>query len=404
MIRATREQLRQKKQLAIDRINSVHLRNIANSDGNVFLISTAYPGVWMEHAFDALVYARLGLAENGAQVAKNQLMLFIKNRKSDGRMPYKVLDMTIAGPSWKNASPIGYSQLQECVSFGQLCLEVYELTGDRAFLNEAYSAMAGWDAWLCANRMTLGRGLIETFCVYDTGHDNSARFGDIPNSCADDQGQKYADVPALPMLSPDVNAVFYGNRRALADMAGLLNKPEEQKSWQRRAEDLRVAMCEQLYDKNDAFFYDVDHAGTVRKFKSIAITNVFTERALTDEQFEEIYARHMLCPEEFYTPYRFPSMALDDATRLGHAPKNCWGYYTQALTMLRCQRWMDHYGKGTEYDAMLENWAHAYAAQQGEAQFCQELDPVTGEMVDCSRWYSSAMLTYLYALRRLKID
>ncbi len=58
-IRATRAQIKEKTALALDRITSVHLRPIGNSPGNVFLISTAYPGVWMEHAFDALCWACL---------------------------------------------------------------------------------------------------------------------------------------------------------------------------------------------------------------------------------------------------------------------------------------------------------------------------------------------------------
>ena len=400
-IKAAEAQIEEKKALAEERIQSVHIRPIGNSPGPVFLISTAYPGVWMEHAFDALCYARIKGDEEAKKVALSQMLLFIINRLPDGHLPYKVLDLSIAGPQWQTDTPNGYGQLQECVSFGRLCWETWELTGDKAFLIEAYEALKGWDGWLCSNRMTLGRGLVETFCIFDTGHDHSARFADIPNGCMDREGKTHAEREALPIVSPDVNAVFYGDRMALADMAGALGKEDERQKWLSKAEEVKLAMLEQLFDAKDEFFYDIDCKGSMRRMKTIAITNVFSEHILDQDMFDRIYTRHMLNPAEFKAPYPFPSMALDDAARLGHAEKNCWGYYTQALTVLRCQRWMDFYGRGEDYDRLLDTWINVYAAQDGPALFTQEIDPYTGQTTDCSRWYSSAMLAYLYGCKRL---
>ena len=264
-IRATSAQIKEKTALALDRITSVHLRPIGNSPGNVFLISTAYPGVWMEHAFDALCWAQIMGTEEAKKVTEAQMLLFIINRQEDGHLPYKVIDLSIAGPQWQKDTPNGYGQIQECVSFGRLCYETWLLTGNKEFLKEAYAALKGWDEWLVNNRMTLGRGLIETFCVYDTGHDNSARFADIPNGCPDRQGKTYADRPALPIVSPDMNAVFFGDRMALSDMAGALGLEAEKQAWIKKAAEVRDAMFCQLYDKDDDFFYDIDHAGQMRR-------------------------------------------------------------------------------------------------------------------------------------------
>ncbi|MBO7358236.1 MAG: hypothetical protein J6U72_00245 [Clostridia bacterium] len=403
-VRASGAQIKEKAALARERITSVHLRPIGNSPGNVFLISTAYPGVWMEHAFDALCWAQIQGTEEAKKVAEAQMLLFIINRQTDGHLPYKVIDLSIAGPQWQKDTPNGYGQIQECVSFGRLCFETWLLTGNREFLKEAYAALKGWDEWLVNNRMTLGRGLIETFCVYDTGHDNSARFSDIPNGCPDRQGKTYADRPALPIVSPDMNAVFFGDRMALSDMAGALGLETEKQAWINKANEVRDAMFCQLYDKDDDFFYDIDRAGQMRRIKTIAISNVFTEKLLTQAEFDRIYERYMLSPDEFGTPYPFPAVALSDSRGREHAPKNCWGYYSQALTALRAQRWMDFYGRGSDYDRLLDKWMHVIAAQEGPALFTQELDPVTGVPTDCSRWYSSAMLTYLYAVKRLKAE
>ena len=397
---ATKAQIAEKYELAEKRIHEVHLRKIGSSEGNVFLISTAYPGVWIEHAFDGLVYAQLYPEDKN--VAKNQMRLFIDKRREDGHIPYNVLDEELLKqkPAYKRA--VGYGQLQECVSFGALCYETFCLTHDAVFLKDAYDTLAGWDKWLCENRMTTGRGLIEMFCVYDTGHDNSGRFAGIPNGCRDLDGKIPADNPALPILAPDMNAVFYGNRVALAKMADSLGKKQEAAIWREKAEETKKKIFELLWDPDDEFFYDVDVNGNMRKIKSIAITNIFTEKLLSQEQFERVYEKHMLDNEEFGTPYRFPSVAYNAGFKDDHSEKNCWGYFAQALTALRAQRWMDYYQKGADYDELLKGWVDAYATQT-DKMFTQELDPITGEPTDCSRWYSSAMLLYIYAVRRLKL-
>ena len=79
---------------------------------------------------------------------------------------------------------------------------------------------------------------------------------------------------------------------------------------------------------------------------------------------------------------------------------NSWGYYSQALTMLRCTRWMDFYGKNADFDEILEKWIRKWTFGN-KIMFGQELDPLTGENSDSSQWYSSGMLIYIYAVKRL---
>lgn len=387
---------------AQQRISQFHVRTFEGQPGPILLISTAYPGVWLEHAFDAICYARLESDSALARsVALGQLRLFLRNQLPNGRLPFNVMDASIMRQrGYGELAEVNYRQIQECVAFGQLCVEAHDLTGDDEFLREAYRGCAAWDAWLCAHRMTRGTGLIELFCLYDTGHDNSARLADVPVSCPDLEGATPADCDAVPMLAPDMNAVFYGNRRALAEMARRLGLESEAVRWDEAAERVRAAMLELLYDPQDEFFYDMDSKGRLRRFPSIAISNVFSEHVLERGMFDAIYERHMRDPAEFWSEYPFPSMALNSPAIIGHAPRNCWGYYSQALTALRCMRWMDYYGRSADYELLLERWLKALASQP-DRPFAQELDPRTGWLTDCSEWYSSAMLLYMYAARRL---
>ena len=49
---------------------------------------------------------------------------------------------------------------------------------------------------------------------------------------------------------------------------------------------------------------------------------------------------------------------------------------------------------------LLEKWIDKWTFGN-KIMFGQELDPLTGETSDCSEWYSSCMLVYIYAVRRL---
>ena len=117
---------------------------------------------------------------------------------------------------------------------------------------------------------------------------------------------------------------------------------------------------------------------------------------------KRIIERHILNPEEFYTKYPFPSIAKSDPAFSQNTSGNSWGFYSLALTILRCTRWMDYYGYGDVFDEVLEKWVYQWTFCN-DLMFGQELDPITGENSDCSEWYSSCMLVYIYAVRRLKI-
>ena len=392
--------LRSRKQEALERIQNIHIKCFPGYDHPVFLISNAYPGVWLEHAYDAVAYARL--CEDGKRVLWGQMHLFLDKQKEDGQLPCMVLDAENPNAK-KYGDLVGYRQIQECVSFAALCLESAEMLGDEAFLAEAYEKCARWENWQVRNRMTTGKGLIETFCTFDTGHDNSSRLEGIPGSCPGGDAKNMNPLPFLPLYSPDMNAVFYGTRAALAKMAEKLGKRAESEQWQEKALFTQKRIMEVLYDPESEFFFDVDRDGHFRRHYSIAAMTVFQEHAADKATFERVYQRHFKNPEEFWTPFPFPSMSKADPMFEKRKSGNDWGYYSQALTALRALRWMDEYGKDADLTELLKRWVMGLANAR-ENVFSQELDPLTGEASCSSRGYSSALLLYLHGLKRLGIE
>ena len=392
---------------ASDRIKNVHIGCFKGMDKPLFLISDQYPGLWMEHVYDSVLYASMEPAY--VYLAENAVNLFMDRQTEEGQLPFAVMD---GGKRASSQSAVCYWQIQECVSFYTLCLEVYRMNHDRAFLEKAYASGKKWDAWLRRYRMTTGRGLIEMFYGYDTGHDNSGRLNGFAchgNYVVDGIPQNAGTLPPddgiTPILAVDMNANFYRNEKSLAEMARLLGKTEEAEAWEASAGEIKAKLFAHCYNEQDAFFYDADRSGNQRKFKSSTIFHLFLEKVLDPEEDTEligrIYREHIKNPEEFWTPYPFPSMAVNDPSCAGHPTFNCWGYYTQGLIVLRCIRWMDDYGWNSDMDYICEKWLETWTKHFDTIKLAQEIDPITGIPTNSSQWYSSCMLGYIYAARRL---
>ena len=389
-----------------ERLERVHIGRFRGMDKPLLLISNEYPGVWLEHVYDSVIYAQMDRTK--LYLAENTINLFIDYQTKEGQLPCYVWngDMRDLPPE----ELIGYSQIQECVSFPKLAFMVYKMNRDASFLERIYTSGVKWANWLAKNRMTTGRGLIEMFVGYDTGHDNSSRLTGLScrgNYSVDGVLQNAAVLPpndeVAPILAVDMNSNYYATLTALAAMADELKLSGEADEWRSRANDVKAKMLELLYNEEDAFFYDVDKNGRQRKYKSSTIFHPFLEGVLDPVAdaaiIKEIYDRHISNPEEFATPYPYPSMAINDPSCEGHDTFNCWGYYTQGLIALRTTMWMEKYDFTKAYEYLCRTWIEVWTRHWDKLKLGQELDPITGEPTDCSEWYSANMLFYLHAAK-----
>lgn len=387
------------------RLDTVHIGCFKGMEKPLFLISEQYPGIWLEHFYDSVFYAmrdreKLPLALNTAE-------LFISLQKDDGQLPFCVLD-----GNKRKGELVGYSHIQECVSFAKLCSMIYEMSGDKAFLLRAFEASQKWVTWLRNNRMTLGTGLVEMFVGFDTGHDNSGRLtglscpgryridGEIQNASVLPK-----DDPVAPIIAVDMNCNYYATLVALSKMANVLGIPQKAKIFAEDATRVKKNLFKYCYNEEDAFFYDVDKNGGQRKYLSSTVFHLFMEGVLDEkddaELIRKIYEKHISNPEEFNTPYPFPSMAISDPSVIGHKDFNCWGYYSQGLIALRATMWMDRYGFSSDFDRLCRAWVCAWTQHYDKVKLGQELDPITGIPTNSSEWYSSSMLFYLFASERI---
>jgi hypothetical protein len=373
-----------------------NIRTLPGYDKPVLIEGSSYLGVWQECApHEALVYASLmkhipqGLSPaTPLQIARNNHMAFFQMQRPDGQLPANV-----------KASGIGFGQIQMVVPIAATAWELADKTGDEELLAAAYQACGLWDAWLRKYRDTRKTGLVEGFCTYDTGHDNSPRWKGIPNACPDGDARNCPPLNILPRLCPDLSATVYGARIALAAMAKALGKPSESARWHSDAEIIRQLILNKLYSPEDAAFYDLDAQNKFVRVRSDVLSRVLGEHVLDLSQkrdrkmFQAIWTRQLHNPKAFWPAFPFPSIALDDPTFVRPIPRNSWGGASQALTALRAPRWMPHYGKQAELTQLMQSWSQAIM-RHGE--FRQQLDPLTGDFTQPDPGgYSPAALVFL---------
>ncbi|WP_089841470.1 MGH1-like glycoside hydrolase domain-containing protein [Granulicella pectinivorans] len=368
----------------------------------VLIEGSTYLGVWMECApLEGLVWAQLGVEHEGApsplQVARNNHMAFFSLQRADGQIPSAV-----------KVSDTGWGQIQMVVPIAATAWELAQMKGlpeAQEFLEVTYKACSRWDAWLRQYRDTRKTGLVEGFCTYDTGHDNSPRWAGIPNRCPDSDARKCPAIASMPRLCPDLSATVFGGRIALAAMAKALGKKDEEARWLADAEHIRRLILTKLYSPEDAAFYDLDAQNNFVKVRSDAISRVLGEHVLDLSQrgdkaiFEAVWTRQLHNPKAFWAPYPLSSIAQDDPTFVRPIPRNSWGGASQALTALRAPRWMPHYGKNAEFRYLMEQWVEAISRHN---EFRQQVDPQTGVFTQPDPGgYSPCALTFLDFDRRL---
>ena len=379
-----------------------NVKPVPRFDQPVLHEGSAYRGTWQECGpHESLAYAELAeLIKPGEgkpsplEVARNTHRAFFTLQREDGQLPASV-----------KLSGINWGQIQMVVPIAATAWEIAQKTKDEAFLSDAYRACSRWDAWLRRYRDTRRTGLVEAFCTYDTGQDNSPRWGGVSDECPDHDARKFSPGQSVPRLCPDLSATAFGARIALSAMAAALGKRDEAQKWTDDSELLRALILDKLWCEEDAGFYDVAPDGSFVRIRSVANCRVLGEHVLRlnvareRKIFHALWERQLHNPKAYWTRYPFPSIAWDDPTFVRPIPRNCWGGAAQALTALRTLRWMEHYGKGSELRVLMRTWCEAIARA---GAFRQQMDPETGVFTQPEPGgYSQCALVFLHFAKRL---
>ena len=368
-----KEKFKKKYYEAQNRIRN-NFKELGPARKRVLICGGGYPGIWLEHNQDNLFTVDFAPEE-----AWNSMEIFMDCQREDGLFPFAVWLIDTDNPYGEPA----YWHIQNILPFARCALEIADRLGkDEACYQRIYQCAGKFDRWLETYRNTRKTGLVEMFCTWDTGHDNSPRVqsSEIPLACPEKNACNLMSTSLMPLLSVDLSAMRYGALEALATLARRLGKDQEAEIWMEKRAVLRENILKYLYDPEDEFFYDLRPDGTFHKFRTEHVTRLFLNRVLTQSEFDRVYDRYFAVDgKEFRPAYPIPSISVDDPAFDHRLPHNSWGCNTQGLTMLRALLWMPEYHREDDMEIFQRRWVEAIINH--DSDFQQELNPFTGEPI-----------------------
>ena len=193
--------------------------------------------------------------------------------------------------------------------------------------------------------------------------------------------------------------------------------------WRARAEAVRRRFIEYLWDEERAAAYDRDKNNEMMYVLSLENLKCMYQGIFTQEMADAFIARHLMNPEEFFTPLPLPNIAANDVCFFlddernnftpemmervrplcaGDMADNSWGGPVQGLCHQRVIDALLNYRHHAELTVIARRWL-ANALRVGA--FPQQYDPFSGDCCPGMDGYGPAVLATLeYLVHLLGID
>ena len=323
-----------------------------------------YEKIWLEtQPMGGEMYAGRDM-----EAALNNQLLFMRTRREDGR---------IAGSI--QCLPDGRIEPQfnkfQGFCFPEPALNMYYWAGeDREYLDLLEKTLTGFDEYLWRVRDSDGDGVLESWCVYDTGEDNALRYGDAPVYCTEDTPP--AGYRSVPMASMDIMSFSCSARIVLARIRRILGDPEGCLEWQKKAEQVAHAMKEHLWNDCIGACFDRDRSGKTVPVLCHNNLRCMYWGSFSQEMADRFVREHLLNPDEFMTFLPLPSVSVSDPM-FRNAPENNWSGQCEGLTFQRAILALERYG----YEKTVTQIGRTFLQNliRNGCLFTQQYDPFTGK-------------------------
>ncbi len=321
-----------------------------------------YEKIWLEtQPMGGEMYARYDL-----EAALNNQLLFMRHQRADGRLAGSI-----------QGFPDGHVEAQfnkfQGFCFAWPALNMYYWLGeDRAYLDQLADCLEAFDAYLWKVRDSNGDGLLESWCVYDTGEDHAVRYGDAPVYCTEDVPPEGYQV--VPMASMDVTSFSYAARDVLAQISRIRNDGREDE-WRAKAAAVAQVIHDKLWDEARGACFDRDKNGRVVDVLCHNTLRCMYWGSVSQEMADRFVREHLLNEAEFWTPLPLTSVAANDPA-FRNAMENNWSGQCEGLTYQRAIRALENYGYEKLVPVLGKKLMQAVIS--GGYVFTQQFDPFTG--------------------------
>ncbi len=338
-------------------------RNLQRFGSDLVLVEGGgYEKIWLEtQPMGGEMYAL-----RNPEAARNNCELFMRYQREDGRLPGSIQCVN-------GVTEAQFNKYQGfCFPFPALNL-YYLLGEDRDYLLELRDCLRRFDECLWRTRDSNGDGLLESFCVYDTGEDLALRYGDAP--CWWTQDTPPEGCAVVPMASMDVTSWSFAARDTLAAISRILGDGREEE-WKQKAARVADRLRDGLWDERRGAFFDRDKNGEPIRILCHNTLRCMYWGSVSAGMAERFVREHLLNPREFWTPFPLPSVAANDPA-FRNAPENNWSGQAEGLTYQRAILALENYGFHTTVTRLGEKLIRAVA--ENGMRFTQQFDPFTGK-------------------------
>ena len=382
-----------------------------NKFGNyqVLVEGGGYNNVWLEtQPMGGYMYAKRNIG-----VARNNIQIFMDFQREDGRLPGMI--------SSNNDSLVPHYGWFQGYCFPMPAFELYFwLNKDKDYLRQLYNTLIQFDSYLWKTRDSDGDGCLETWCVYDTGEDNSTRFGESPNAWPFDyppseeqimnMSEKerkeichkssfdFSKAFPVPIESMDIMSYSYSGRKVLSLISKELKNGKES-YWQDKAYEIRQKLKNYLWDEKRHAYYDKDKSNNTMDILLHNNLRCMYYGSFDQQMADEFIKYHLMNPDEFWTSMPLPSIAINDLF-FRNNPINDWSGQPQALTYQRSIRALENYG---HYAELTMIGLKCLKAVGDSLKFTQQFEPFKGNAVTATQnsGYGPSILASLEFISRM---
>ena len=185
--------------------------------------------------------------------------------------------------------------------------EFYRSSGDKGFLRQLFALMIEAESGF--SRSELENGLCT--CVYLDEFDLSLRLKPFVEAFSKDDYEMVFKMDT-PFIAVDYNCYLYELRNRIIQAASILMDDSlDIEALRTKNAKLKSAINEYLWDELQGFYFDADPRNMKQSYvKSIAGFSALYAGIASRVQAERLL-EHLTNPDEFGTPYPFPSVSMD---------------------------------------------------------------------------------------------
>lgn len=243
--------------------------------------------------------------------AQNSQRVYMEQQGDDGLIAYR------HGPRGPQTYPRKGMSTTSAPFYSWINWEIFKVSKDRDFLNDAYDSGTQYLNWLLLNRDTDNDG---TFEWGPYGIIENVR--DWYNVIFQVSEERYLDIDKEDISDEleclDLTLMIINEMHCLSEMAIELRNTAEAKKWMKAAEKVTTLVNERMWDDESGFFYHInkdDHSFSFmdRDLKRQEIIGFLAlwAKAVTPDR-AEVLVQTLTDTIKFWRKYGIPTLAADD--------------------------------------------------------------------------------------------